>query len=366
MDDVVLVITGMKHSAKTILPLTSLVSIFSLVGLLASGCGTSDTVNDSAVPRWIPPEETTSEGEETETRGSSDTLDPGTSTGEETSDTGGQECEIYQTVIFAGQTFESGTVTVSNTDSDLVIELASIDPWKIKKIDVFAGTDPVPMAPGQFPYHQEFEEPVTAYVFEIPLEEIGIACNETLNIAIHTEMVRLKRDQTYQEETGWAWGPYPFPQAWGWWFDYLVCCEEPEPEERGCSYTQGYWKNHHANARNLSQRIPWPIPENSLLCGQTWLNILKTPPQGGNAWYILAHQWIAAMLNVANGASSSSIEEALEHGEALLSGCSIAAEDRTEALAIAATLDAFNNGWIGPGHCDDKHDSFEVSLSGVQ
>ena len=59
----------------------------------------------------------------------------------------------------------------------------------------------------------------------------------------------------------------------------------------GCTLTPGFWKNH-------SQLIT----EDTLLCEETWIDILNTPPRRGNAFYILAHQWIAAELNVADGA----------------------------------------------------------------
>jgi hypothetical protein len=48
--------------------------------------------------------------------------------------------------------------------------------------------------------------------------------------------------------------------------------------DAGCTLTQGYWKTHHRFARNKSQRAPWPVDENTLLCGRTWLATLDTPP----------------------------------------------------------------------------------------
>ena len=63
----------------------------------------------------------------------------------------------------------------------------------------------------------------------------------------------------------------------------------------------GYWKNHPES---------WPV--NSLDLGNTTysqeslLEALNTPPQG-DATYILAYQFIAAKLNVAQGADDSAV-----------------------------------------------------------
>ena len=124
--------------------------------------------------------------------------------------------------------------------------------------------------------------------------------------------------------------------------------------DEGCTFTQGYWKNHSAHADNPSQQIPWPISEETLLCGATWFNILHTSPQG-EAWLILAHQWIAAKLNVANGASPASLGGALDEAEDLLTNhcSSLSGDDRDRGIDLADLLDDYNNGRVGPPHCDD-------------
>ena len=48
------------------------------------------------------------------------------------------------------------------------------------------------------------------------------------------------------------------------------------------------------------------MQEDDVLCGQSWYDILWTETNG-NAWYILGHQWIAATLNVAAGASTAGL-----------------------------------------------------------
>jgi cysteine-rich repeat protein len=130
-----------------------------------------------------------------------------------------------------------------------------------------------------------------------------------------------------------------------------TCGFEPPPPSH-CSYTIGWWKTHSKYAKLKSLRQPWPISEDTKLCNITWWKILTTAPNG-RAWYILAQQWIGAKLNVAVGASTTpSIAAAISTGEAMLRACTISSADRATALDIATLLDNYNNGVIGPGHCD--------------
>lgn len=127
----------------------------------------------------------------------------------------------------------------------------------------------------------------------------------------------------------------------------------PDGGADGCTLTQGYWKNHHAGAKNPAQQSPWPLPEEAQLCDQTWLDILTTPPKG-DAWYVVAHQWIAASLNVAAGAvPPPDVAAALAQVEDMLADCAIDGGEHDAALAASEMLDNFNNGDVGPGHCGD-------------
>ena len=136
------------------------------------------------------------------------------------------------------------------------------------------------------------------------------------------------------------------------------CCGSdcaPE-EETGCTLTQGYWKTHNEHATSAGLQADWPAPydEDDLLCGQTLLAILETAPQG-DAWIILAHQFIAARLNLASGASTTDeVDAALASADTwLLANCGGApASESADALEWAETLDRYNHGAIGPGHCD--------------
>jgi len=117
-----------------------------------------------------------------------------------------------------------------------------------------------------------------------------------------------------------------------------------------CTFTQGFWKNH-ASA--------WPVA--SLTLGSVsytkaeLLTILGTPVQG-NGLISLAHQLIAAKLNIVQGADPSAASAAIAAADALIGGLVVPtigvgslAPGTTSSLT--QTLDDYNNGVIGPGHC---------------
>lgn len=132
-----------------------------------------------------------------------------------------------------------------------------------------------------------------------------------------------------------------------------VCgCGHPS----GCVRTQGYWSSKPG--------VVWPAPYSRTALffssGLTWQQILDTAPKGGNGYIILAHQYIAAVLNRASGASApSSIQTIINNATAYFSsgttpdscGASACATQKT----WAGILDTYNNGNYpgAPGHCPE-------------
>ncbi len=118
-----------------------------------------------------------------------------------------------------------------------------------------------------------------------------------------------------------------------------------------CTYTQGYWKNH---------TDVWPV--GSLKLGTvtyTAAQLLQifNEPARGNGLLSLAHQLIAAKLNIAQGASApAGVATAIAQADALI-GNKIAPPIGTGSLTpsstsgLTTTLDNFNQGITGPGHC---------------
>ncbi len=137
--------------------------------------------------------------------------------------------------------------------------------------------------------------------------------------------------------------------------DYVPwACEKPCTD--GCTRTIGYWKNHNKYARVSGNRIPWPTAdgEDTVLCGKTWLEILRSP-SNGEAWIILAKQYIGAKLNCYAGACKPDVvRAAMDRATRILEGnCPpLPRELRETAIATALILDQYNNGKLGPKHCD--------------
>ena len=119
---------------------------------------------------------------------------------------------------------------------------------------------------------------------------------------------------------------------------------------QNCTFTQGYWKNHPE---------AWPVGSltlgNNTYTAAQLLQILQTPA-GGNGLLILAHQLIAAKLNIADGADGSSIGADITNGDNLIGNLSIPpigsdTLPSSDVDTIANDLNDFNTGKTGPGHC---------------
>jgi hypothetical protein len=158
-------------------------------------------------------------------------------------------------------------------------------------------------------------------------------------------------------------------------------------EPQGCTYTQGYWKTHseygpaaHPDEGWYTTFGPYPPgvdgPEGPILdgpdaplfgSGLTWLEAFNHPPKAGNAWFILAHQWMAAYLNFYNGggAGGTDVVQWLGDGADLLIQFESTSyknfdapfippdePERAAAIELAGWLGDYNEGIIGPGHCD--------------
>ncbi len=134
------------------------------------------------------------------------------------------------------------------------------------------------------------------------------------------------------------------------------------PCSMGCTLTPGYWKTH-------SDYGPAPYDEAWALLsdgadtiffssGQSYYAVLWTPVSG-NVYYILAHAWIAAKLNLLNGADGSAIATTLTNAEAVLASytpaslAKVKGAARIQITSLAQLLDDYNNGLTGPGHCSE-------------
>jgi hypothetical protein len=139
----------------------------------------------------------------------------------------------------------------------------------------------------------------------------------------------------------------------------LFCATSACEPVGGCTYTQGYWKTHGPipTGNNSNE---WPVT--SLTLGSVsytdleLLSIFGATPAGGNGLVSLAHQLIAAKLNVENGADGTSVAAAIAAADALIGGLVVppvgaGSLPSSATSSLTATLDSFNQGLTGPGHC---------------
>ena len=87
------------------------------------------------------------------------------------------------------------------------------------------------------------------------------------------------------------------------------------------------------------------------------LQILNQPAQG-NGLVVVAHQLIAAKLNIAHGADPADAAQAISDADTMIGGfvvppigANYLPPSQTDNLTEALT--EYNEGTIGPGHCDD-------------
>ncbi|MBT8335808.1 MAG: hypothetical protein KJO11_04325, partial [Gemmatimonadetes bacterium] len=137
-----------------------------------------------------------------------------------------------------------------------------------------------------------------------------------------------------------------------------------EIPQGGCTLTIGYWKTHSeygpapydSNWANLPAGADTPF----FLSGQSYYEVFQTPVKG-NQYYNLAHQWMGAYLNVLNGASiPADVLTAWNEAQVLFETYTPGDIDglrgkdplRADFVRLAGILGSYNEGDIGPGHCD--------------
>jgi hypothetical protein len=139
----------------------------------------------------------------------------------------------------------------------------------------------------------------------------------------------------------------------------------------GCSYTQGYWKTHSIYGPATPADDTWnELPDGPdtefYLSGATYYDVFWTAPKG-NKYYSLAHQFMAAQLNFLNGADPSAAQTAYDAAKLLFETHTPADVKADKDLnkefgSYIGTLTDYNEGTIGPGHCDDGEEDDDKSV----
>jgi hypothetical protein len=143
----------------------------------------------------------------------------------------------------------------------------------------------------------------------------------------------------------------------------LVCKTLPCLTGSNCTYTQGYWKTHGPVPVGNNEYV-WPqsVKDNGLKLGMvvyTADQLLQVfnRPAAGNGLVVLAHQLIAAKLNIANGAQADQAVLADIAAADALIGALVVPPVGTGSLPNASVsalnnrLTSFNEGDSGVPHC---------------
>jgi len=253
-------------------------------------------------------------------------------------------------------------------------------------------------------YHNGSNDP---YVFNIPIETASSARNVTVKIPI-SELDALSRNliiditagsvsehfeaNTYNKEESLFIGEYILENVPGsvnniavsiyspvwvqneqngdsFYISTVVADVDIVDRDPGCTLTQGYWKTHSTCKVNRNGKGPkrddtWdklPKAESTIffLSGQDYCEVFATEPGDGGKYYILAHQYIAAQLNMLNGASASAVISTFNESTDFLNtytpnDVNYDQDLQSKAVELGGILDDYNNGIIGPGHCDNN------------
>lgn len=136
----------------------------------------------------------------------------------------------------------------------------------------------------------------------------------------------------------------------------------------GCTLTIGFWKTHAGfhgkNPDRVSPYLPiWLGTAGGAKSVQVTtaaqaVEILSFSGNASNGINKLYAQLLAAKLNIANGADGSAIAATIAAADAFLANnsssdwSSLSKAQQKQVLNWMTTLDNYNNGYIGPGHCD--------------
>ena len=141
---------------------------------------------------------------------------------------------------------------------------------------------------------------------------------------------------------------------------------QPEGED-GCSFTIGYWKTHAGFTGNnpdvVTQFLPIDLGTSggaktlTVSTASQAVSVLSFFGNASNGINKLYAQLLGAKLNIANGADGSAIASTISAADAFLAThdsadwSSLTKAEKQQVLAWMETLDDYNNGLIGPGHC---------------
>jgi len=150
-------------------------------------------------------------------------------------------CVPTQTwTLWAGQTINAGTLTVSNDETNLYVTYTS-NSITFGTLHLWVGTDmanipengPGIPEPGHFPYKYDASG-LTTYTFTIPLANISFytGCGTKLYVLAHAE---------WGTETAFGGDKFVKDPRWYYYAVYTVCCNFSNTSHLGTAFAKGGW-----------------------------------------------------------------------------------------------------------------------------
>jgi hypothetical protein len=216
--------------------------------------------------------------------------------------------------------------------------------WPVAGVGVqvgdFSGVPTLNAAPETGSYRLGPEEALTIVLGRL-FDETGVACTNQEELPEGTTfMVRV----CASAGNGLESSP---PSA-------TLTAATSSPGQCDCTLTQGFWKNHVESWLRVTS-----ITLGGVAYNQSQLLAIFGRPAKGNGLVSLAHQLIAARLNLLLGVTAPpGVAAALSQADALI-GARVVPPIGSGTLSPGLTsgltdvLDAFNSGSLGPGHCPD-------------
>jgi hypothetical protein len=139
----------------------------------------------------------------------------------------------------------------------------------------------------------------------------------------------------------------------------VSCSTLPCGSTGGCTLTQGFWKTHGTAPTGNNTNV-WPatgLTLGGVAYTDVELQAILDKPAQGNGLIAMAHQLIAAKLNVANGADDSAVAASIAAADALIGSLVVppvgsGSLPSSATSALTGALATYNEGGSGPGHCD--------------
>jgi hypothetical protein len=132
--------------------------------------------------------------------------------------------------LYAGQTIDAGTVTVSNDADNLYVTYTTANGWLLSEThlhvaDSLAGipqTNKGNPKVGNFAYQRSYDPPVSEDTYVIAKSDLSLDANNSVVIAAHAAVVQVDDSgNVIASETGWGDGdPFVDRGSWAMYFQY--------------------------------------------------------------------------------------------------------------------------------------------------